>query len=92
MLVLTGFDLDENTGVIRGLKEAGIPVNVMRNDNIDDVVTCRSDVVWVTDRDRVRGLQRKVVVYLQVVGARDNRHGDNLFMSHCTSRFVKVVS
>ncbi|XP_025078805.1 uncharacterized protein LOC112554941 isoform X2 [Pomacea canaliculata] len=60
------WDKDSNqSGVVTGLQEAGIPVRVMTDDDIEDVVTARSDVVWVARGHRVRGLERKVVVCLE---------------------------
>ncbi|XP_025114123.1 uncharacterized protein LOC112576088 [Pomacea canaliculata] len=53
------------SGMVTGLQEAGIPVRVMEDDDIEDVATARSDVVWVADGELVRGLERKVVVCLQ---------------------------
>ncbi|XP_025079698.1 uncharacterized protein LOC112555480 [Pomacea canaliculata] len=65
VLVLCWFDVSDQWGVVTGLQEAGIPVQVMKDDDIEDVVTARSDVVWVTGGDHVRGLERKVVVCLE---------------------------
>ncbi|XP_025080978.1 uncharacterized protein LOC112556317 [Pomacea canaliculata] len=65
VLLLDWDDISDDSGMVKGLKEAGIPVRVMNDDDIDDVATARSDVVWVTDGPRVCGLERKVVVCLE---------------------------
>ncbi|XP_025113140.1 uncharacterized protein LOC112575467 isoform X2 [Pomacea canaliculata] len=64
VLVLDWGDITESSGMVTGLQEAGIPVRVMKDDDIEDVATARSDVVWVADGRHVRGLERKVVVCL----------------------------
>ncbi|XP_025079407.1 uncharacterized protein LOC112555286 [Pomacea canaliculata] len=65
VLVLYWDYVSDHLGVVTGLQKAGIPVRVMKDDDIDDVVTARSDVVWVASGHRVRGLERKVVVCLE---------------------------
>ncbi|XP_025111954.1 uncharacterized protein LOC112574848 [Pomacea canaliculata] len=88
VLVLNWRNVSDNSGIVKGLQEAGIPVRVLKDDGIDDVATARSDVVWVAYGQRVRGLERKVVVCLQNplldVSARLD------FMSRCTSQLVIV--
>ncbi|XP_025082240.1 uncharacterized protein LOC112556946 [Pomacea canaliculata] len=90
VLVLYWHDVTDQSGVVTGLQEAGIPVRVMQDDDIEDVVTARNDVVWVASGYRVRGLERKVIVCL------DNRdYGLFTFprlehMSRCTSQLVIV--
>ncbi|XP_025100549.1 uncharacterized protein LOC112567889 [Pomacea canaliculata] len=56
VLVLNWDDISVDSGMVKGLKEAGIPVRMMKDDDIEDVATARSDVVWVTSGDRVCGL------------------------------------
>ncbi|XP_025114137.1 uncharacterized protein LOC112576099 [Pomacea canaliculata] len=65
VLVLDWYDGSDQSGVVTGLQEAGIPVQVMKDEDIEDVATARSDVVWVAGGRRVRGLERKVVVCLK---------------------------
>ncbi|XP_025111950.1 uncharacterized protein LOC112574845 [Pomacea canaliculata] len=65
VLVLYWDDVSDQSGVVKGLEELGIPVRVMKDADIEDVATARSDVVWVSRGDRVCGLERKVVVCLQ---------------------------
>ncbi|XP_025111731.1 uncharacterized protein LOC112574719 [Pomacea canaliculata] len=65
VLVLYWYDVSDQSGVVTGLQEAGIPVRMMKDDDIEDVATARSDVVWVTNGHRVRGLERKIVVCLE---------------------------
>ncbi|PVD22584.1 hypothetical protein C0Q70_18402 [Pomacea canaliculata] len=99
VLVLDWYKVSDNSGVVTGLQEAGIPVRVMNDDDIEDVATARSDVVWVADVDGVRGLERKVIVCLE------NHVYDSLrskllpqyittvrldLMSRCTSQLVIV--
>ncbi|XP_025099849.1 uncharacterized protein LOC112567365 [Pomacea canaliculata] len=47
VLVLYGYNVADNTGILTALREEGIPVRVMTDDDIEDVATARSDVVWV---------------------------------------------
>ncbi|XP_025114143.1 uncharacterized protein LOC112576110 [Pomacea canaliculata] len=75
------------TGVIEGLQEAGIPVRVMKDDDIEDVATASSDVVWVAPVGRVRGLERKVVVSLDPDINTVRLH----LVSRCTSQLIIVL-
>ncbi|XP_025100545.1 uncharacterized protein LOC112567887 isoform X2 [Pomacea canaliculata] len=85
VLVLYWDDISDDSGMMKGLKEAGIPVQVMKDDDIDDVATARSDVVWVTSLFSVCGLERKVVVCLEDLGL-----VRFYSMSRCTSQLVIV--
>ncbi|XP_025111932.1 uncharacterized protein LOC112574830 [Pomacea canaliculata] len=99
VLVLHSNYVSDNSGVVTGLQEAGIPVQVMKDDDIEDVATARTDVVWVSSRDHVRGLERKVVVcvkdyefersaiYLEQYNLSSVRLD---LMSRCTSQLVIV--
>ncbi|XP_025114340.1 uncharacterized protein LOC112576250 [Pomacea canaliculata] len=86
VLVLCWEPSSDNSGIITGLIEAGIPVRVMKEDDIEDVATARSDVVWVADGCRVQGLERKVVVCLGCSDLSVTLHN----MSRCTSQLVIV--
>ncbi|XP_025113057.1 uncharacterized protein LOC112575409 [Pomacea canaliculata] len=86
VLVLYWSVVSGQSGVVTGLQEAGIPVRVMKDD-IEDVATARSDVVWVTTGHGVRGLERKVVVCL---GDPDYDLVRLDHMSRCTSQLVIV--
>ncbi|XP_025111920.1 uncharacterized protein LOC112574818 [Pomacea canaliculata] len=77
--------LSDSSHMMTALREAGIPVRVMKDDDIDDVATARSDVVWVAEGDRVRGLERKVVVCL---GSVDDVDARLQVISRCTSQLV----
>ncbi|XP_025113100.1 uncharacterized protein LOC112575440 [Pomacea canaliculata] len=77
----------DNSGFVKGLSEAGIPVWVMKDEDIEDVATARSDVVWVARENHVRGLERKVVVCLESVTDNSSRLHP---MSRCTSQLVIV--
>ncbi|XP_025077351.1 uncharacterized protein LOC112554011 [Pomacea canaliculata] len=85
VLVVYWSYMTDDSGMVNGLKEAGIPVRVMNYNDIDDVATARSDVVWVTLGYDVSGLERKVVVCLE-------DHDTVRFhaMSRCTSQLVIV--
>ncbi|XP_025112558.1 uncharacterized protein LOC112575148 [Pomacea canaliculata] len=100
VLVLDWRDVSDQSSMVTGLQEAGIPVRVMTDDDIEDVATARSDVVWVTSGHRVRGLERKVVVCLEDPGYDLLRSQLSLvynstsprldLMSRCTSQLVIV--
>ncbi|XP_025113982.1 uncharacterized protein LOC112576006 [Pomacea canaliculata] len=79
--------LSETLGVVTGLREENIPVRVMKDEDIEDVATARSDVVWVTRENHVRGLERKVVVCLESVTDNSSRLHP---MSRCMSQLVIV--
>ncbi|XP_025114049.1 uncharacterized protein LOC112576041 [Pomacea canaliculata] len=85
VLVLYWVGVNDNSGVVRALRGAGIPVRVMKNndDDFEDVAKARSDVVWVALGDQVRGLERKIVVCLD-----DNARLH--CMSRCTSQLVII--
>ncbi|XP_025113055.1 uncharacterized protein LOC112575407 isoform X2 [Pomacea canaliculata] len=86
---LTGIDRKDISGLINGLKNSGIPVEIMKDDNIKDVATACTDVVWVTNTRNVRGLERKVVVVVQE--SNFDIHNDRLYlMSRCSSKLVIV--
>ncbi|XP_025111720.1 uncharacterized protein LOC112574706 [Pomacea canaliculata] len=65
VLVLNWDYFSDSPGIVTGLQQAGIPVRVMNDDDIEDLATARSDVVWVAGGECVRGLERKVVVCVQ---------------------------
>ncbi|XP_025103270.1 uncharacterized protein LOC112569639 [Pomacea canaliculata] len=91
VLVLYGGKTRQVSGlsVMTGLREAGIPVRVMEEEDIEDVATARSDVVWMTNVERVLGLERKVIVHLVTEG--DVDFYDRLqLMSRCTSQLLIV--
>ncbi|XP_025078799.1 uncharacterized protein LOC112554936 [Pomacea canaliculata] len=101
VLVLYRDDDSDQSGMVTGLQEAGIPVRVMEDDDIEDVATARSDVVWVARGHRVGGLERKVVVCLHYGFFRSKMSqrfnfisaysSDRLYlMSRCTSQLVIV--
>lgn len=63
--MLTWFVIKENSNLVKELRNAGIPARLMKDDDVEDVATARSNVVWVADGDRLRSLERKIVVCLQ---------------------------
>ncbi|XP_025107952.1 uncharacterized protein LOC112572468 isoform X3 [Pomacea canaliculata] len=73
-----------------GLMSQCVPVQAMEKENIDDVATAASDVVWVADYDAVRGLERKVVVCVDLHGLENNPVRLHA-MSRCTSQLVIVT-
>lgn len=83
LVLYTGDDGDYD-GVLKGLSDGSVPVMVMMDGDIDDVAMARQDVVWAANGDRVRGLERKIIVCL----------GDDDFplhiMSRCSSQLVVV--
>lgn len=68
------------------LRNEGIPVEVMTDNNIDDVVMARRDVVFVGEGQRVLGLERRVVV---IVGPFDYCYRLYYF-SRCMSQLIIV--
>ncbi|XP_025112911.1 uncharacterized protein LOC112575344 [Pomacea canaliculata] len=87
VLVLYWYDISDDWGMVEGLQETGIPVQVMKDDDIEDVATACSDVVWVTSGESVCGLERKVVVCLE-----EDLNARFFSMSRCTSQLVFVCS
>ncbi|XP_025111934.1 uncharacterized protein LOC112574831 [Pomacea canaliculata] len=100
VLVLYWDDVSDHSCMVTGLLEAGIPVGMMTDEDIEDVATARSDVVWVADGRLVFGLERKVVVCVDDPGddlfrykllERYNPSSPRLhLMSRCTSQLVIV--
>ncbi|XP_025107949.1 uncharacterized protein LOC112572468 isoform X1 [Pomacea canaliculata] len=80
----------KNRNIWSGLMSECVPVQAMAQENIDDVATAASDVVWVADYDAVRGLERKVVVILDLHGLENNPVRLHA-MSRCTSQLVIVT-
>ncbi|XP_025103290.1 uncharacterized protein LOC112569645 [Pomacea canaliculata] len=89
VLVFSWRDVNDQSGVVTGLNKAGIPARVMKDDDIEDVATAHSDVVWVTNA-RVYGLKRKVVVYLQYFDFDSMRFTEFYQGSDCSSRLDLV--
>ncbi|XP_025113964.1 uncharacterized protein LOC112575993 [Pomacea canaliculata] len=88
MLVLYYWrNFTEDSGIVTGLREKGIPVRLMKDEDTNDVATAHSDVVWVADGERVRGLERKVVVCVDPRVETVRLH----HMSRCTSQLVIVL-
>ena len=93
------------SGVVQGLRAAGIPVCVLkwkdREDDragwegrLADVAVARTDWVTVADWESVQGLERRVLVWL--AGALDKGwdvyHFDRLHaLSRCTTQLVVVA-
>ncbi|XP_025111951.1 uncharacterized protein LOC112574846 [Pomacea canaliculata] len=92
VLVLSWPNVSDNSGMVTGLQEAGIPVRVMKDDDIEDVSTAHSDVVWVADGYRVCGLERKVVVYVEDPESDSFSFPRFTLISRCTSQLVIVSS
>ncbi|PVD18253.1 hypothetical protein C0Q70_20802 [Pomacea canaliculata] len=90
VLVLYWGKVSDQSGMVRGLQEASIPVRVMKDDDIEDVATARSDVVWVVCGIHVRGLEKKVVVCLANADYGYFTSPRLDFMSRCTSQLVIV--
>ncbi|XP_025111931.1 uncharacterized protein LOC112574829 [Pomacea canaliculata] len=93
MLIKTSWStISDDIAIVKGLREAGIPVRVMTDDDIEDVATARSDVVWVTEENRVLGLERKVVVCVRDFFSPHAKSQRNCLhsVSRCTSQLVIV--
>ncbi|XP_025112758.1 uncharacterized protein LOC112575254 [Pomacea canaliculata] len=73
--------------IAKSLKAAGIPVRVVNDDDIENIATARSNVLWVVNGEFVRGLERKVVVFLESTGVVFTRLH---VLSRCTSQLVIV--
>lgn len=69
------------------MRNEGIPVEEMTENNIDDVVMARRDVVFVGAGHRVFGLERRVVVV--IVGPFESLTRLYYF-SRCTSQLIIV--
>lgn len=80
VMVLYWGDISDSSDMVKAMSEEGIPVQVMKEENIEDVATTHSDVVWMADGRCVRGLERKVVVCLM------HRGVDVPVRLHCMSR------
>lgn len=92
VLLLSWNELHEDAAILMAMTAAGIPVKVMRDSDIGDVATARSDVVWAARQLLVRGLERKVVVCIHNY---DDSKGQYIStrlsaMSRCTSQLVVV--
>ena len=78
--------------MLKGLRDAGVPVTVMENTDtkalVDVVTMSGGDHVIATDYDSVRGLERPVVVWVQGTGNEDR--GRLLAMSRCTAQLICV--
>ncbi|XP_025113996.1 uncharacterized protein LOC112576017 [Pomacea canaliculata] len=92
VLVLYWYDVSDSSGAVTAMRQAGIPVRLMRVEDAEDVATRSSDVVWVADGALVRGLERKVVVCLEYSDV--NFAGLSSLrlhaMSRCTSQLVII--
>lgn len=92
VLLLSWNELREDAAILTAMSEAGIKVQVMKDSDIGDVATARSDVVWAARQLLVRGLERKVVVCIHNY---DDSKGQYIStrlsaMSRCTSQLVVV--
>lgn len=88
VLVLGWGGIREESGLVRGVKEGGVPVRVATDEDIEDVAKACSDVIWVADGDQVRGLERKVVICVEDMFGRDVVYLRLQCMSRCTSQLV----
>ncbi|XP_025102717.1 uncharacterized protein LOC112569205 [Pomacea canaliculata] len=92
VLLLSWNELRENAAILRAMTAADIPVKVMRDSDIGDVATARSDVVWAARQLLVRGLERKVVVCIHNYDDSKGQYVSTRLsaMSRCTSQLVVV--
>lgn len=84
VLMYWAFKIKDNSGLINGMRNSGIPVKVATSRDIENVATWQDDVVWAVDGYCVQGLEWKVVVYCSDYGQFDNF----TFPSRCTSQLV----
>ncbi|KAK7483767.1 hypothetical protein BaRGS_00024983, partial [Batillaria attramentaria] len=85
------------SGIVRGLREAGTPVMVLKKGDkaaVRDVAVMQGpDAIVIASAGLVRGLERKVVVYVQEnnTGVNEERWGRLQVMSRTTAKLIIVV-
>ncbi|XP_025100570.1 uncharacterized protein LOC112567904 isoform X2 [Pomacea canaliculata] len=92
VMILYRGDLREDSAIIMALLEAGVPVKVMKESDIEDVATASSNVLWAARQHLVNGLEKKVVVCLGNYEDNDSRYPSTRLqaMSRCSSQLVVV--
>ncbi|XP_025084602.1 uncharacterized protein LOC112558360 isoform X2 [Pomacea canaliculata] len=84
--------IGEDSGMLKGLREVGIPVRLLKETtDIEDFATARSDVVWMVVGDNVIGLERKVVVVLEPLARARDQDIRLHYMSRSTSQLVFML-
>ncbi|XP_025114207.1 uncharacterized protein LOC112576146 isoform X2 [Pomacea canaliculata] len=68
VLVVYKTTVSDKLGIVKAMRKAKIPLRLVMDDmeGITDMATAKDDVVWVTHDDLIRGLERKVVVCVEV--------------------------
>lgn len=84
--VLVVYQDATNFAAVKAMTEAGVPARIMADDDIEDVASATSNVVWVAKVKEVRGIERKIVVWT-AYGEDDDRLCS---MSRCTSQLVII--
>lgn len=79
-----------DSAVVRGLQASYINAKVFKAENMEDIATARTNVVWLADPNHVRGLERKIVVWL-LDNAPDFTDYRLHAVSRCTSQLVFVL-
>nr|KAG5685807.1 hypothetical protein BaRGS_001219 [Batillaria attramentaria] len=89
----TGLVVNPACGVLQGLRGAGVPVRVVRSGDVsaakDVALKTGLDEVIAASSSTVSGLEREVVVWLQV-GRYDEEFGRLLAMSRTTGQLIWV--
>lgn len=86
MLILSSHDVAEDAGMVMALRNASIPVQVLKDEDIEDVATARSDVVWVANEDIVRGVERKIIIIIE--NTKVQLHA----LSRCTEQLMVITN
>ncbi|XP_025114015.1 uncharacterized protein LOC112576027 isoform X2 [Pomacea canaliculata] len=103
VVVLYRENVSEEFGIAKAFEEQKIPHRLMKHEDtedmelVKDMATANSDVVWFTKGDLFRGLERKVVVSVEVFDSwkkntkfPDYKRLHN--MSRCTSQLIVVFN
>lgn len=92
VMILYRGDLREDATILKALLEAGVPVKVMKESDIEEVATASSNVLWAARQHLVNGLEKKVVVCLGNYEDNDSRYPSTRLqgMSRCSSQLVVV--
>ncbi|XP_025083122.1 uncharacterized protein LOC112557462 isoform X2 [Pomacea canaliculata] len=96
VFILFHENFGNNCGLLAGLRERNVPVSTINErdvSDVEDVVRATSDVVRVGHWDAVRGLERRVVVYVSRLNY--SQEGEPWFsrlrgLSRCTEHLLRV--
>lgn len=89
VLILYWTDKVKDTGLVKGLQKAEIPVQVLGpEDDFRDLALAATNKVTVAHHEIVRGLERKIVVYVGSTGWDENVSDRLHAMSRTTSLLI----